>query len=193
MKTLGYAARSAAAPLAPFTFERRARRPTTSRSTSSSAASATPTSTTARNEWGGTIFPCVPGHEIVGRGHRGRRRGHALQGRRPRRRRLHGRLLPHLRQLPRRARAVLPEGCTVHLQQPRHAPGDADLRRLLEAASSCDEDFVAARSRTASTSAARGAAALRRHHHLLAAAPLEGRARARRSASSAWAGSATWA
>ncbi|HEY0202303.1 MAG TPA: alcohol dehydrogenase catalytic domain-containing protein, partial [Burkholderiaceae bacterium] len=22
---------------------------------------------TARNEWGGTIYPCVPGHEIVGR------------------------------------------------------------------------------------------------------------------------------
>ena len=39
----------------------------------------------------------------------------------------------------------------------------------------------------------RRAAAVRRHHHLFAAAPLEGRARHRRSASSASAGSATWA
>ena len=37
------------------------------------------------------------------------------------------------------------------------------------------------------------AAALRRHHDLLAAAPLGRRPRARRSASSGWAGSATWA
>ncbi|MDP8915399.1 MAG: alcohol dehydrogenase catalytic domain-containing protein, partial [Thermoproteota archaeon] len=22
---------------------------------------------TVRNEWGGTVYPCVPGHEIVGR------------------------------------------------------------------------------------------------------------------------------
>ncbi|MDM0066267.1 NAD(P)-dependent alcohol dehydrogenase [Variovorax sp. J31P207] len=62
-----YAARSATSPLAPFTFERR-----------------TPTARdvaidilycgvchsdlhTARSEWGPAAYPCVPGHEIVGR------------------------------------------------------------------------------------------------------------------------------
>lgn len=67
MKTRAYAARSAASPLTPFSFERR-----------------TPGSKdvaidilycgvchsdlhTARGEWPGTIYPCVPGHEIVGR------------------------------------------------------------------------------------------------------------------------------
>ena len=55
-----------------------------------------------------------------------------------------------------------------------------------------DEDFVL-RVSDKLDPAARGAAALRRHHHLLAAAALEGRARDRRSASSASAGSATWA
>ena len=62
-----YAAQSATTPLAPFTFERR-----------------TPTARdvaidilhcgvchsdlhTAKSEWGPAVFPCVPGHEIVGR------------------------------------------------------------------------------------------------------------------------------
>src|SRR5450631_3872750 len=65
--TQGYAAHAAHEPLKPFSFERR-----------------TPTATDvqieilfcgvchsdlhiARNEWGGTTYPCVPGHEIVGR------------------------------------------------------------------------------------------------------------------------------
>jgi alcohol dehydrogenase (NADP+) len=67
MKTSGYAASSATSPLAPFSFERR-----------------TPGAQdvyidilycgvchsdlhTARNEWRGTVYPVVPGHEIVGR------------------------------------------------------------------------------------------------------------------------------
>ncbi len=66
-KTKAYATQSATTPLAPFEISRR-----------------TPGSDevqieilycgvchsdlhTARNEWGGTIYPCVPGHEIVGR------------------------------------------------------------------------------------------------------------------------------
>src|ERR1700677_2648266 len=70
MSAKSYAASSATAPLAPFSIERR-----------------TPTATDvafeilycgichsdlhqARNEWSGfmpTVYPCVPGHEIVGR------------------------------------------------------------------------------------------------------------------------------
>jgi uncharacterized zinc-type alcohol dehydrogenase-like protein len=65
--TKAYAAQAATSPLAPFSIDRR-----------------TPTATDVqieilfcgvchsdlhivRNEWGGTTYPCVPGHEIVGR------------------------------------------------------------------------------------------------------------------------------
>ena len=57
----------------------------------------------ARNEWGGSIYPMVPGHEIVGRVTQVGRRGDEVQGRRPRRRRLHGRFLPRLRRAARTA------------------------------------------------------------------------------------------
>ena len=68
----------------------------------------------------------VAGHHVSHRagardrrpGERGGRRGHQLQGRRRRGRRLHGRLLPAPARLPRRARAVLRERHRVHLQQP---------------------------------------------------------------------------
>jgi uncharacterized zinc-type alcohol dehydrogenase-like protein len=67
ISTKAYAAQSESSPLAPFSIERRE-----------------PTATdvaieilfcgvchsdlhTVRGEWGGTVYPCVPGHEIVGR------------------------------------------------------------------------------------------------------------------------------
>ena len=65
--TIGYAAHSAEDALAPFSFERRDPGPTTSRSTSCSAASATPTCTPRAASGPGDAYPCVPGHEIVGR------------------------------------------------------------------------------------------------------------------------------
>ena len=78
----------------------------------------------ARNEWSSipTTYPCVPGHEIIGRVAGGRQRGDQVQGRRRRRRGLHGRLVRHLRQLPGRPRAELPEGRDLHVQLagPRH-------------------------------------------------------------------------
>ena len=43
-----------------------------------------------------TVYPCVPGHEIVGRVTKSRLGRHEVQTRRPRRRRLHGRFRPHL-------------------------------------------------------------------------------------------------
>ncbi len=74
MKTAhGYASRSSKAPLSPFTFERRDLRANDVGIRSSIAAFATPDLHTARGEWDGTVysegtvFPCVPGHEIVGR------------------------------------------------------------------------------------------------------------------------------
>ena len=63
-------------------------------------------------------------------GHQGRFRRHQVQAGRPRRRRLPGRLGPHLPQLPGRPRAVLPEP-DPHLQLPGQAPRRRHLRRLL--------------------------------------------------------------
>jgi alcohol dehydrogenase (NADP+) len=48
---------------------------------------------TARNEWHGTKYPCVPGHEIVGKVVSV---GSQIQSRRHGRRRLHCRLMPRL-------------------------------------------------------------------------------------------------
>jgi len=66
MNTRGYAAQSAATPLAPFQFDRRA----PGRGDVSIAIDFCGICHSdihfARNEWGMTTFPCVPGHEIVG-------------------------------------------------------------------------------------------------------------------------------
>src|ERR1017187_2730232 len=53
LQVKGYAASKAGAPLGPFAFERRVPRHTDIHQT--------------RKEWGGSNFPMVPGHEIVGR------------------------------------------------------------------------------------------------------------------------------
>jgi alcohol dehydrogenase (NADP+) len=55
MKTTGYAALAADRPLTPYQFERRALRPNDT------------DLHYARNTWGVTSYPVVPGHEIVGR------------------------------------------------------------------------------------------------------------------------------
>jgi uncharacterized zinc-type alcohol dehydrogenase-like protein len=62
-----YAAQSGTTPLAPFTIERRA---PTARDVVIAILHCGVCHTdlhTARNDWGQTVFPCVPGHEIVGR------------------------------------------------------------------------------------------------------------------------------
>ncbi|SUI44141.1 Uncharacterized zinc-type alcohol dehydrogenase-like protein YahK [Serratia marcescens] len=53
----------------------------------------------ARNEWSNTIYPVVPGHEIVGRVSAVGDHGLALPGQRSGRRRLHGGFLPQLPEL----------------------------------------------------------------------------------------------
>ena len=61
----------------------------------------------ARNEWGNTVYPCMPGHELVGRVTRiGSGRDQA-RGRRHGRCRLHDRQLPRVRGVPRRRRELL--------------------------------------------------------------------------------------
>jgi uncharacterized zinc-type alcohol dehydrogenase-like protein len=63
----GYAAQSAQTPLAPFIFERRAPRANDVAIDILHCGVCHSDLHQARSEWGGTLYPCVPGHEIVGR------------------------------------------------------------------------------------------------------------------------------
>ncbi len=62
-----YAASSAASPLAPFSFERREPGPLDVQIELLFCGVCHSDLHTARNEWGGTNYPVVPGHEMVGR------------------------------------------------------------------------------------------------------------------------------
>jgi alcohol dehydrogenase (NADP+) len=66
-QTHGYAAQSPTTPLAPFTFERRAPGPTDVSLDVLFCGVCHSDLHTVRDEWGGTVYPSVPGHEIVGR------------------------------------------------------------------------------------------------------------------------------
>jgi uncharacterized zinc-type alcohol dehydrogenase-like protein len=67
MQAKAYAAQSATTPLAPFAFERREPGPHDVQIDITYCGVCHSDLHTARGEWGGVIFPCVPGHEIVGR------------------------------------------------------------------------------------------------------------------------------
>ena len=63
----GYAAQSATTPLSPFAFERRDPGPADVQIDILYCGVCHSDLHTARSEWPGTRYPCVPGHEIVGR------------------------------------------------------------------------------------------------------------------------------
>ena len=65
--TKAYAAQSASSPLTPFSFERRDPLPTDVQIDILFCGVCHSDLHTARGEWGSTKYPCVPGHEIVGR------------------------------------------------------------------------------------------------------------------------------
>ena len=65
--TKAYAAQSAATPLSPFTIERRTLQSNDVQIEILYCGVCHSDLHTARNEWGGTVYPCVPGHEIVGK------------------------------------------------------------------------------------------------------------------------------
>lgn len=64
---VGYAASSATTPLAPFTFQRRDCGPLDVQIDITHCGICHSDIHTARSEWGPASYPCVPGHEIVGR------------------------------------------------------------------------------------------------------------------------------
>jgi len=63
----GYAAQSATEPLAPFTFERRDLRAHDVQLEILYCGVCHSDLHTVRSEWGPSVYPCVPGHEIIGR------------------------------------------------------------------------------------------------------------------------------
>src|SRR5205807_891455 len=65
--TKGYAAKSKSSPLAPFSFDRRDPGASDVQIDILFCGVCHSDLHTARGEWGGTKYPCVPGHEIVGR------------------------------------------------------------------------------------------------------------------------------
>jgi uncharacterized zinc-type alcohol dehydrogenase-like protein len=65
--TKAYAAQSATDPLAPWTIQRRVPKPHDVEIQILYCGVCHSDIHTARSEWPGTIYPCVPGHEIVGR------------------------------------------------------------------------------------------------------------------------------
>jgi uncharacterized zinc-type alcohol dehydrogenase-like protein len=67
MKTNAYAAKSATQPLAPWSLERRATGPRDVAIEILFCGVCHSDLHTVRGEWPGTVYPCVPGHEIVGR------------------------------------------------------------------------------------------------------------------------------
>ncbi|MBK9139952.1 MAG: NAD(P)-dependent alcohol dehydrogenase [Verrucomicrobia bacterium] len=66
-KARSYAAHNATAPLAPLTIDRREPTPTDVEIEILYCGVCHSDLHTARSEWPGTLYPCVPGHEIVGR------------------------------------------------------------------------------------------------------------------------------
>lgn len=65
--TKAYAAQSATSPVEPWSIERRNPKPNDVQIEILYCGVCHSDLHTARNEWGGTVYPCVPGHEIVGR------------------------------------------------------------------------------------------------------------------------------
>ncbi len=63
---IGYAAQGPETPLTPFHFDRRALRPEDVRISILYCGVCHSDLHQARNDWGGTMYPCCPGHEIVG-------------------------------------------------------------------------------------------------------------------------------
>ena len=65
--TKAYAAKSATTPVEPWSIERRNPKPHDVQIEILYCGVCHSDLHTVRNEWGGTVYPCVPGHEIVGR------------------------------------------------------------------------------------------------------------------------------
>ncbi len=150
MKVLGYAATNPSTPLAPFTFERREPRPDDVVIDILYCGVCHSDLHQARNDWGFSTYPIVPGHEIVGRV---RAVGSAVT--------------------KARAGAILRRGQRPDLQRAGPSRPFHNLRRIF--AVDCRQSGFRAARAGKYGSAGRCATIVRRYHHLVAAASLEGR------------------
>ena len=173
IKAFGYAAQDATTPLAPFRFERREpartrrpdRHPLLRRLPLRPPPGPRRVGRRPSSRW-------CPATRSSAASRRSASSVQEVQGRRPRRRRLHGRLLPHTAQLPRGPGAVLRE--RLH-RAPTTAPSKDRRRRPTAATPTASSSTSASSLQVAGRPRPRRrrAAAVRRHHDLLAAAPLE--------------------
>jgi len=124
-----YGTANAAAPVAPLTIQRRDPGPTDVAIDILYCGVCHSDIHQARDEWHNTLFPCVPGHEIVGRVRGGQCR-HQVQSRRSRCCRLSCRFLSHVSELPRGHGAVLRSRNGADLQWPRQASRWTYIGRL---------------------------------------------------------------
>ena len=183
LKTAAWAATSPSAPLAPFSIERRAPGPKDVRIEILFCGVCHSDIHQARDEWGNSSFPMVPGHEIVGRvvevggrGHEGSRSGD-LAG--------VGCMVDSCRGCAHLPQAASSSSARRARRSPTTAPRWTARRRPTAATRPqvvVTEPFVL---KIPAGLDPAGAAPLlvRRHHHLLAAAPVErqeGRPRRRR-------------
>ena len=109
----------AASPLAPFSFERRPPGPHDVQIDILYCGVCHSDLHQVRNEWHNTVYPCVPGHEIVGKVTTVGDQRPQIQSRGYRGDRLPGGFLPGMPQLPRASGTVLRNRPDLHLQQSR--------------------------------------------------------------------------
>ena len=128
-----YAARSATSGLAPTSIKRREPGPTDVQIEILFCGVCHSDLHQVRNEWESmmpTVYPCVPGHEIVGRVTGVGSAVKKIQRRRSGRRGLSGGFGSNLPELSRWQRAVLRFHGDLHLQRRRQTFGRSDVRRL---------------------------------------------------------------
>ena len=170
--TKAYAAPAASVPLEPFTLERRTPGAHDVQIDILFCGVCHSDLHQIRDEWGGSIFPMVPGHEIVGRvsavgDHVQNFKVGDIAG--------VGCMVDSCRTCP---------SCQDGLEQycettgmvgtyngPRNRQRPAHLRRLL--AANCGGRKVHPQGQREARPSPRGPAAVRRHHHLFAPAPME--------------------
>ena len=114
-----WAAQSATSTLAPFTIERREPLPGDVAIDILYCGVCHSDLHQVRNEWHNSVYPVVPGHEIVGRVVKVGSARDEIQGGRPGRGRLHGGFLPHLPQLPAGLEQYCLQRPGLHLQRSR--------------------------------------------------------------------------
>ena len=166
----GWGTDAADQPLKPMEFERRDLRADDVAIRISHAGICHSDLHTCRNDWGGSAYPVVPGHEIVGTVTDDRRRRDQACRRRHRRGRLHGRQLHGVRPVPRRVGSVLPRGLHPDLQQPRPVTAGRHQGRLFGPYRRARPFRV--QGAQGHGRRARRALAVRRDHDLFAAAPI---------------------